>query len=150
MPRFVFKLSLKCLDSSRPWICYWILHALYLLDATIAEDMSAKVVSFLSRCQASTGGFGGGPGQIAHLATTYAAVNALCTLNTSAALAVIRTGPLLKWIQSLKLSNGAFRMHTDGEEDLRGTYCAITVAKLCGLEKIDPQLFDNSGEWVLR
>ena len=32
----------------------------------------------------------------------------------------------------------------------RGTYCAITVAKLCNLEKFCPDLFENSGEWILR
>ena len=73
----------------------------------------------MNTCQADTGGFGGGPGQIAHLATTYAAVNALCTLNSNKALEIIKLEPLAKWIRSLKLENGAFRMHEDGEEDLR-------------------------------
>ena len=41
-------------------------------------------------------------------------------------------------------------MHDDGEEDLRGTYCAIVIAKLCNLEKLEPSLFENSYEWVLR
>ena len=31
-------------------------------------------------CQNKDGGFGGGPGQISHLATTYAAVNALAIM----------------------------------------------------------------------
>jgi prenyltransferase beta subunit len=53
------------------------------------------------------------------LATTYAAVNALCTLNSNKALEIIKLEPLAKWIRSLKLENGAFRMHEDGEEDLR-------------------------------
>ncbi len=76
-------------------------------------------MKFLNTCQAETGGFGGGPGQIAHLATTYAAVNALCTLNSNKALQIIKLEPLANWIRSLKLENGAFRMHEDGEEDLR-------------------------------
>ena len=46
-------------------------------------------------------------------------MNALCILNKDKALKVIRRDALLKWMRSLKLSNGAFRMHTDGEEDLR-------------------------------
>lgn len=44
---------------------------------------------FLARCQSPTGGFGGGPGQHAHLAPTYAAVNALCILGTQEAYNVI-------------------------------------------------------------
>ena len=73
----------------------------------------------MNRCQNPTGGFGGGPGQISHLATTYAAVNALCTLNSEKALKIIKVEELLKWMKGLKMENGAFRMHDDGEEDLR-------------------------------
>jgi prenyltransferase beta subunit len=43
------------------------------------------------------------------LATTYAAVNALCTLKSEKALKIIKLEPLAKWIKSLKLENGAFR-----------------------------------------
>lgn len=44
---------------------------------------------FIYRCQCKNGGFGGGPGQLAHLAPTYAAVNALITIGSPAAYAVI-------------------------------------------------------------
>jgi hypothetical protein len=40
----------------------------------------ADVVEFLNLCQDPTGGFSGGPGQLPHLAPTYAAVLALVTL----------------------------------------------------------------------
>ncbi|CAF0703556.1 unnamed protein product [Brachionus calyciflorus] len=141
--------SFECLDSSRPWICYWILHSLYLLDVDFSEEMIDGVTEFLNSCQNETGGFGGGPGQISHLATTYAAINALCTLNSERALKIIKIKPLLNWMKSLIEENGAMRMHTDGEEDVRGTYCAITIAKLCNLEQLDPNLFDKVGDWVL-
>lgn len=52
------------------------------------EDYS-KVAGFLAKCQASEGGFGGGPGQYPHLASTYAAVNALCIIGTKEAYNVI-------------------------------------------------------------
>lgn len=44
-----------------------------------------RVVQFLSNCQHGDGGFGGGPGQVAHLAPTYAAVLSLCILGTQEA-----------------------------------------------------------------
>lgn len=44
---------------------------------------------FLCRCQSPEGGFGGGPGQAPHLASTYAAVQALCILGTEEAFEVI-------------------------------------------------------------
>lgn len=43
----------------------------------------------ICRCQCPEGGFGGGPGQAAHLASTYAAVNALCSLDTKEAFEII-------------------------------------------------------------
>ena len=76
-------------------------------------------MNFLETCQNPTGGFGGGPDQISHLATTYAAINALCTLNCDRALKIIKREPLLAWLRSIKLKSGAFRMHVDGEEDVR-------------------------------
>ncbi|MEQ2171034.1 hypothetical protein GOODEAATRI_006511, partial [Goodea atripinnis] len=47
------------------------------------------VCQFLAHCQSPTGGFAGGPGQHAHLAPTYAAVNALCIIGTEEAYSVI-------------------------------------------------------------
>lgn len=138
----------KCLDASRPWIVYWILHALYLLDVNLNNEMKNKVIDFLSRCQSPTGGFGGGPGQQAHLAPTYASINALCTLNTEEALKIINRKTLLEWLLRIKNKNGSMSMHEDGEEDLRGVYCAITVAKLTNLEQICPNLFDGCAEWI--
>jgi prenyltransferase beta subunit len=32
---------------------------------------------------------------------------------------------------------------------LRGTYCAIVVAKLTSLEELDSKLFENVAEWVV-
>ena len=49
----------------------------------------SSVCQFLARCQSPTGGFAGGPGQHAHLAPTYAAVNALCIIGTAEAYNVI-------------------------------------------------------------
>lgn len=48
-----------------------------------------SVCQFLGQCQGPNGGFGGGPSQQPHLAPTYAAVNALCTIGTEEAYNVI-------------------------------------------------------------
>ena len=78
-----------------------------------------SVINFLNDCQSINGGFAGGPGQQAHLAPTYAAINALCTLDCDRALKIIKRKELLEWIKRLKLPNGSLSMHEDGEEDLR-------------------------------
>merc|ERR1711962_1608124 len=66
--------SFSCLDASRPWFCFWILHALELFREPIPEETCQSVATFLDKCQNhDSGGFGGGPQQAAHLAPTYAA-----------------------------------------------------------------------------
>ena len=57
----------------------------YFLFLTIQWNVPAffsklMKISQIFRCQNKTGGFGGGPGQISHLAPTYAAINALAIL----------------------------------------------------------------------
>lgn len=81
--------SFESLDANRPWLCYWIVHALALLEEEeIDPEISSQIVAFLSRCQCPSGGFGGGPGQYAHVAATYASVMTLCTLGTKEAYEV--------------------------------------------------------------
>merc|ERR1719334_442996 len=47
----------ECLDASRPWICYWILHALKLLGEAVDGGTADDVADFLGRCQNPEGGF---------------------------------------------------------------------------------------------
>ncbi|XP_021324041.1 protein farnesyltransferase subunit beta isoform X1 [Danio rerio] len=108
----------ECLDASRPWLCYWILHSLELLEEPVPAAVASDVCQFLARCQAPTGGFGGGPGQQAHLAPTYAAVNALCILGTEEAYNVINRETLLDFLYSVKQPDGSFVMHIGGEVDV--------------------------------
>lgn len=66
------------LDASRPWILYWSVHSLALFNADLDTGSKGRMVETLKRCQNEDGGFGGGPGQLSHLAPSYAAVCALC------------------------------------------------------------------------
>lgn len=79
----------ECLDSSRPWLVYWILNSAYLLGHVFDDDLLDNTVSFLIKCRSSAGGFGGGPGQQPHAAPTYAAVNSLCIIGTERAYEAI-------------------------------------------------------------
>jgi protein farnesyltransferase subunit beta len=93
------------------------------------------------------GGFGGGPGQMAHAATSYAAILSLCIIASSEKdkdgggessklaydlLERIRS-PLYAWFLSLQQPNGGYRMHHDGEIDVRASYTIICCAKLLNL-----------------
>ena len=63
--------------------------ALALLDAPPDPGTARDVVSFLALCQHPDGGFGGGPGQMPHLAPTYAAVACLAEIATPDAFACV-------------------------------------------------------------
>ena len=91
-------LSLKVF---RPWIVYWTTHALDLLDVVLSDEKKTEICEvgfiyysnfalsliyfqqFLELCQSKNGGFGGGPLQMPHLATTYAAMNAIAILGAN-------------------------------------------------------------------
>lgn len=65
------------LDASRPWLLYWSIHSLALFDGDLDAQAKRRVVETLKHCQNPDSGFGGGPGQLSHLAPSYAAVCAL-------------------------------------------------------------------------
>jgi protein farnesyltransferase subunit beta len=134
------------LDASRPWILYWILHSLSLLDKPADLELKSKTIQTLSLCKHINGGFGGGPGQIAHLATTYAAINTIAIIGTIDAYNLIDTEKLYTFLMEMKQTDGSFRMHHGGEIDIRGTYCALNVAVLCNI--ITPELLKNCSAFI--
>lgn len=140
-----------CLDCSRPWLVYWIFNSANLLNFQFDDDLLQRTVQWLIKCRAPSGGFGGGPGQFAHLAPTYAAVNSLCMIGTPVALEAIDKASLLRFLWSVRDNGtGAFRMHVDGEIDVRGAYCAVAVAKLVNISPDEEQrLFAKTVDWVV-
>jgi prenyltransferase beta subunit len=47
------------------------------------------------------------------------------------ALSVVDRPSLMAWLDKLRLQDGSFMMHEgDGEVDIRGVYCALSVARL--------------------
>ncbi|TGZ76028.1 hypothetical protein CRM22_000049 [Opisthorchis felineus] len=140
--------SFECLDASQPWLAYWMVHSLRLLNFTISDETKAYLLAFLKSTQHPEGGFGGGPYQFAHLATTYGAINCLAALCWKDALDIIDRPALLHWLQKLRQPDGSFVMHIGGEVDVRGAYCAVAVAKLTGLYPAHPELFSGTADWI--
>ena len=140
----------ECLDASRPWLVYWIVHSLELLGEldNISDELKSATVKFLGNCQDPDGGYAGGPGQVPHLAPTYAAVNALTILGTEEAYTITNREKLVTWLDSLRNDDGSFMMHVDGEVDIRGVYCALSAARL--LNVYSESLFHNTDQWLLR
>ncbi len=136
------------LDASRPWIAYWCLHSLDLLDA-IPDELCPRVVDTLRRFQNETGGFGGGPSQLSHGAPTYASCLALLAVAAKfpAAYDCIDRPSLYRWFLSMKTPSGGFRMHDDGEVDVRGTYTVVAIAALLNLLTVE--LTDGVAEFTV-
>ncbi|CAM9648806.1 unnamed protein product [Heterosigma akashiwo] len=142
-----------CLDASRPWLAYWIAHSLSLLGELEEEGgggpgggHAARLVSTLARAQSAAGGFGGGPLQLAHCAPTYAAVLTLLLIGTEEAYQAIDRPKLYQWFMAMKHESGGFRMHDDGEVDVRGTYTVVAVAALLNL--LTPELREGVAEFA--
>lgn len=142
--------NFQSLDSSRAWIVYWTTHALHILGKSeVISGLSDRIIETLkSFWDEQTGGFAGGPNQIAHLAATYASVNTLVEVSSVDALSIINTKKLYSWLKSLKQEDGSFLMHVGGEFDVRGVYCALTTAYLCHIQ--DDELIKNCDNWILR
>ncbi|CAN8273018.1 unnamed protein product [Cochlearia groenlandica] len=139
--------SFSSLDANRPWLCYWILHSIALLGESVDDELGDNIIDFLGRCQGSDGGYGGGPGQLPHLATSYAAVNTLVTLGGVNALSSINRETMSCFLRRMKASNGGFRMHDMGEMDVRACYTAISVASILNI--VDDELTRGLGDYIL-
>jgi protein farnesyltransferase subunit beta len=152
--------KMQGLDCSRPWLCYWILHAADILGAldevyeTVPADHIADFILTLfvddeessdpfsdaggssqTTDNSRRKGFAGGPQhQIPHLAASYAAVSALSILQQPEAFDAIDRPAVQRWLVSLRAADGGFRMHRGGEVDIRASYCAAVVARLLHLD----------------
>lgn len=125
------------LDASRPWIIFWSVHSLALLNSLgLAE--AAAVVRTLLHCQRKNSGFAGSPVQEAHLAPTYAAIAALATLHASGVatdcMSQIDCDGVCDFVRErfAEAGNGGFTMTRNGEIDPRGAYCAAAACALLG------------------
>jgi protein farnesyltransferase subunit beta len=105
-------------DAARPWFFYWALCGL----RTLGEDVISyreRLISTIRPIQNATGGFGGGHGQMSHLATTYVIVLSLAMVGGEAALEIIDRKAMWRWLGAIKQRDGGFRMFIGGEEDVR-------------------------------
>lgn len=105
-------------DASRPWFLYWSFNAMRLLGQDVSSYRDTLIHTARSM-QNDTGGFGGGNGQLSHLATTYAVVLSLALVGGEDVYEVVDRRAMWKWLCSLKTPGGGFEMATGGEVDVR-------------------------------
>ncbi|KAG1734874.1 terpenoid cyclases/protein prenyltransferase alpha-alpha toroid [Suillus paluster] len=131
-------------DASQPWLLYWTLQSFSVMGVGMDPNNKQKAIDTIMAWQHQNGGFGGGPGQAAHLLPTYAAVCALAIVG--------RPGPGGGWDQidrekmyeffiSVKQSDGAFLVAHHAEVDVRGTYCLLVAAHLLNI--LTPELLEG-------
>lgn len=83
--------------------------------------------------QHPNGGYGGGYGQLPHLAGTYATVLSLAITGGFEAYESIDRRSLWHFLGRMKQADGGFTMAEGGEEDIRGAFCAVVVLSLLNL-----------------
>ncbi|EEP75738.1 hypothetical protein UREG_00585 [Uncinocarpus reesii 1704] len=76
------------LDASRPWMMYWGLAGLYFLGEDVTK-FRQRVISTATPMQNSTGGFGGGHGQMSHCASSYAVILSLAMVGGAEAFGLV-------------------------------------------------------------
>ncbi|EGN97652.1 hypothetical protein SERLA73DRAFT_92860 [Serpula lacrymans var. lacrymans S7.3] len=136
-------------DASQPWLLYWTLQSFSILGVALDPDNKQRTIDTILAWQHPDGGFGGGPGQAAHLLPTYAAVSALANVG--------RPGPrggwdqvdrakMYKFFMSLKQPDGSFLVSHHAEVDARGIYCLLVTAYLLNL--LTPELVEGTAGFV--
>ncbi|KZV63174.1 terpenoid cyclases/Protein prenyltransferase [Peniophora sp. CONT] len=136
-------------DASQPWLMFWTLQSFSTLQVGIDPTNKQRAIDTIMRWQHPDGGFGGGPGQAAHLLPTYASVCSLAIVG--------RPGPgggwdqidkekLYKFFMSLKQPDGSFIVSHHGEVDVRGIYCLLVTAYLLNI--VTPELIDGTAAFI--
>jgi protein farnesyltransferase subunit beta len=92
------------------------------------------------------GGFGGGPGQLAHLLPTYASIMTLAMVGSPAAWAQIDRKKCYDFFMRCKRPDGSFVVCKGGEVDVRGIYCMLVVATI--LDILTPELVRGTEAYV--
>lgn len=126
------------MDSSRPWLVYWSLQSMSALGLDISMYQE-RVVHTFKLCQHPTGGYGGGFGQLPHLACSYAAVLSLAMTGGPATYDSIDRQGMWEFLGRMKAPDGGFTMCPGGEEDIRGAFCALVICSLLNLPLTLPE-----------
>ncbi|KAF2025845.1 terpenoid cyclases/Protein prenyltransferase [Setomelanomma holmii] len=148
------------MDASRPWIVYWSLQSMTALGIDI-HPYQKRVAHTFSLAQHPTGAFGGGYGQLPHLACTYAAVLSIAIVGGEATYQSVDRKTMWHFLGRMKQADGGFTMCEGGEEDIRGAFCAMVIISLLNLPLDLPQdaparkngfmtFTDGLGKWISR
>ncbi|GLB42943.1 putative terpenoid cyclases protein prenyltransferase [Lyophyllum shimeji] len=136
-------------DASQPWLLFWTIQSFSALQVGLDPGNKQRMIDKIMSAQHPDGGFGGGPGQAAHLLPTYASVCALAIVG--------RPGPgggwdqidrkkMYRFFMSLKQPDGSFLVAHHAEVDVRGIYCLLVTATL--LDLLTPELVAGTASFI--
>ncbi|KAL1717611.1 terpenoid cyclases/protein prenyltransferase alpha-alpha toroid [Schizophyllum commune] len=136
-------------DASQPWLMFWTFQAFSVLQVGLDPGNRQRAIDTILAWQHPDGGFGGGPGQNAHLLPTYASVCALAIAGrpgSGGGWDDIDRQKMYSFFMSLKQPDGSFLVSRNAEVDVRGTYCLIVTAIL--LDICTPELVEGTASFV--
>ncbi|KAF9493816.1 terpenoid cyclases/Protein prenyltransferase [Pleurotus eryngii] len=113
-------------DASQPWLMFWTLQSFSVLRVGLDPGNKQRAIDTILTWQHPDGGFGGDPGQSAHLLATYVSV---CSLSIAGKAGEnggwdqIDREKMYKFFMSLKQPDGSFPVR-------RGIYCLLVTATL--------------------
>ncbi|CAL9736832.1 protein farnesyltransferase subunit beta [Monosporozyma servazzii] len=146
-----FPPNLTALDASQPWMLYWIANSFKILEPEeLTETLQRNIAQKLFTISPQGGPFGGGVGQLHHIAGTYASINALSLCNNiDGCWDKINRKAIYNWLLKLKQPDGGFKTCLEvGENDTRGVYCALSVASMLNI--MTPELCEGVLDYLIK
>ncbi|KAL6451573.1 RAM1 Protein farnesyltransferase subunit beta [Candida maltosa Xu316] len=118
-----------------------------LTDDPFDKDLFPLIVNKVEECLIDNGrgGIAGGSNQLGHVASSYSGILTLVITKQYELLDQIRFN-FYEWLMKLKLPNGSFMMHEDGESDTRSTYCVLVIANLLNIAT--DELLEGVEDWI--
>ncbi|KDQ25112.1 hypothetical protein PLEOSDRAFT_1094526 [Pleurotus ostreatus PC15] len=136
-------------DASQPWLMFWTLQSFSVLQVGLDPGNKQRAIDTILTWQHPDGGFGGGPGQAAHLLASYASVCALSIAGGQGEKGgwdQIDRKKMYQFFMSLKQPDGSFLVAHHAEVDVRGIYCLLVTATL--LDIITPELVEGTASFI--
>lgn len=116
-------------DNAQPWLHYYTIHTAHILGHDLSQEDKQLMKKALQYCHSE--GFGGGHGQLPHLAPTYAAFLASIELGPDS-YDLLNRQKLYSFFKKCK-KGGRFMMHEEGECDLRAIFIVTLITKTLNL-----------------
>lgn len=146
------------LESGQPWLFFWTTTALSVLNYKL--PFPAYILAYLKEMYNE--GFQGSTYQLAHVASTYAAIGCIVNIGTEEAFKLVDKKQMKSFLMKMKKTSvdegsdmtkwnvspkNAFEMHQNGEFDLRALYCAVAVADILGFAN-DADFKEGIGDFI--